>query len=368
MKSLTQFVFGLLLLSAAGSSALPGGNAYRKDGGDESLPWYQIKPGEFPPADAAHHDNATLTWNNPYLRTGEYRPDSRVTDHLTRMTPFSMLPCATIMFHGAPADLGDLPPGIHVHMELFQNAERNAFTQVLSLADDFSASVAAGETYRVEKLLLSDGKIVLRRQKGALDTDAKTAPKEYMVDARTRLWMGRGFAEEKDLAVGQTVLVNLAVGTARLPVIQRCTDIWLDEESRGLAMQQQRASHLVELRRRGLPAYIEAVDNHNPTVTIVLFASGYPELFTKLKVGSAVRLAVADETLRTVEPAGGQGGGDAIDSEIAEVTSTPAVSGSSGIRLVLKPKILLEGFRPNHVVRIAPPGFAVLPAEEHLEF
>ena len=329
---------------------------------------YQIKPGEFPPSDAAHRETATLTWSNPYLRTGEYRPDSRVTDHLTKMIPFTLLPCATILFHGAPADLRDIPPGTHVHLQLFQNADKNAFTQVIALADDFSASLAAGESYRVEELKLDKRRIVLARQNATPATNPKPALVEFIVDARTHLWKGRGFAEEKDLAVGQTVLVNLAVGTANLPVFQRCTDLWLDEESRTLATNRQRASNLVELKRRGLPAYVETVDNHNPIVTLTLFASGHTELFKDLKVGKKAKLAVADESTRTIEPAGGQGGPDAIESEIIAIRSVPARSGSSGLQITVKPQILLEGFRPRRVVRLAPPGFDVLPAEEHLEY
>lgn len=43
------------------------------------------------------------------------------------------------------------------------------------------------------------------------------------------------------------------------------------------------------------------------------------------------------------------------------------VAVGSGFQITLKPQILLEGFRPRRVVRLAPPGFDVLPAEEHLE-
>ena len=361
LVTLSSFV---ILVSSFAVTAPP----YRIEGGDEKLPWYQIKPGEFPPPDAAHRETATLTWSNPYLRTGEYRPDSRVTDHLIRMTPFTVLPCATILFHGAPADLRDIPPGTHVHLQLFLNADKNDFTQVIALADDFSTSVAIGESYRVEELKLDQRRIILSRQSATAATNAKSARVEFIVDARTRLWKSRGFAEEKDLAIGQTVLVNLAVGTANLPVFPRCTDLWLDQESRTLATDRQRVSNLVELKKRGLPAYIETVDNHNPMVTLTLFASGYPELFKDLHVGKKAKLAVADESTRTIEPAGGQGGPDAIESEIIEIKSVPVRSGSSGFQIILKPQILLEGFRPRRVVRLAPPGFDILPAEEHLEY
>ena len=102
--------------------------------------------------------------------------------------------------------------------------------------------------------------------------------------------------------------------------------------------------------------------------TLTLFASGHPELFKDLKVGKKAKLAVADESTRTIEPAGGQGGPDAIESDIIEIKSVPERSGSSSIQIILKPQILLEGFRPRRVVRLAPPGFDVLPAEEHPEY
>ena len=77
---------------------------------------------------------------------------------------------------------------------------------------------------------------------------------------------------------------------------------------------------------------------------------------------------MADESTRTVEPAGGQGDSDAIESEIIEINSVSTRSGSSGLQIIFKPQILLEGLRPRRVVRLVPSCFDILPPEEHLEY
>src|SRR5206468_896971 len=99
----------LLALAAAilvVSSAISAEPAFRIDGGDEKLPWFQLKRGEFPPAGSAHHVSGELIALDHVNRTGLIRPDRDDTQRrgdwdIAR--PFVMLPYGTFRYHGSPA-------------------------------------------------------------------------------------------------------------------------------------------------------------------------------------------------------------------------------------------------------------------------
>src|SRR5207244_8851636 len=120
---------------------------------------------------------------------------------------------------------------------------------------------------------------------------------------------------------GQSIMINRGFGTAKLPVLHSCTEIWIDEESRALATEMQRSRNLIELKMRGLPAYVTEVDNEKSVVTVTFTDSGHPQLLKDFKVGRKANVAAAEDNLLTYEPVGGQGGPDAQDSAILEVTS-----------------------------------------------
>jgi len=73
---------------------------FRKDGGDEKLPWFQLKPGEFPPDGAAHEISGELIGVDPVARSGTLRGDrndSQRTDDYDAALPFTQLPYARTM-------------------------------------------------------------------------------------------------------------------------------------------------------------------------------------------------------------------------------------------------------------------------------
>src|SRR5262249_50666326 len=122
---------------------------YRTDGGDEKLPWYSPKRGEFPPADAAHRFTAMLIRYDPFDRSRQYRPDddvphpqTKVLDSQAPEIAFQVRPHGMIRYHGAPAQLTDIPLGTVVHWRAYKNKNRAYFDEVSDIADDFSASVA----------------------------------------------------------------------------------------------------------------------------------------------------------------------------------------------------------------------------------
>lgn len=68
------------------------------------------------------------------------------------------------------------------------------------------------------------------------------------------------------------------------------------------------------------------------------------------------------------EPAGGQGGPDAMRAEITAHRELPIVQGCGGLQIVIKLPYLLEGFRPGRNVRLMDEksGFQILPPEDRV--
>lgn len=81
------------------------------------------------------------------------------------------------------------------------------------------------------------------------------------------------------------------------------------------------------------------------------------------KLKGRVAALVAEDSLRCYDQIN-----DRMYCELIELRSAPAVPGSSGVRLVLKPENLLEGFRPRRIVRVLPDKWPLddLPWEEML--
>jgi hypothetical protein len=362
-------LLGILLASAVPAFSLGAQEAkaplpYRTESGDPKLPWYRLEKGKFPPPESEMHLGATLVSVDTQNRSGVYRDDAHVTDAQARYISFRMLPYGRIFRCGAPAELGDIPPGTHVWLDLFQD-KQGEFTQATLVCDDFSACATAGRMYRIEQVKLDHRRVAVVPLGG---DGAAGKQVEWFVDDQSRLWKGRSLAEGKDLSSGQTILANLSVGTATVPVVDRCQELWIDEESRTLATSLQRKRTLARLKERGVPAWVDSVDHPDSKVTITLFDSGYPEALAEFKAGAAVALAVGEETLKTYEPDGGQGGPDQVRSTVAEVRTVPASAGSSGLQVIVSVPYILEGFRPAHILRVCPRGyqFRTCPPEERI--
>ena len=71
------------------------------------------KPGAFPPKGAGIHMSGDLVFSEPFNRRGGLRNGDGTTD--PRRHYFAMLPYGTVWYHGAPADIRDIPHGTHMH-------------------------------------------------------------------------------------------------------------------------------------------------------------------------------------------------------------------------------------------------------------
>jgi hypothetical protein len=353
---------------------------------------FQLKPGEFPPEGSAHYIGGELIALDHVNRTGVLRPDR--TDAQKRgdwdlPLPFTLLPFGSLSYHGASAELRDIPIGTHLHGWFYQTpAEPKepkdakgkraaaktqvpryerlsieaAFNLASRLEDDFSHLARLQRAWRVDAVDL---------EKNILTATGITAGKAdvkvtlFQLVPGTRVWKGRGFGSIADLAVGQSVFINLTYATLKGP--GRCKDIWLDAESRALATAQQQEVHKQNLRERGFAGWIDAVDNQQAIVTVTLFSAFDPKLKELFRVtqttNDVITAATAEDNLRTWDQIN-----DRKRGTLLEAKELPAVPGSSGLQVKFKSELLIEGFRPKRVIRLWPGGWRVddLPREERI--
>jgi len=329
---------------------------------------FLIQPGQFPPADTSHYLAGELIQMDHVNRTGQLRPDRRDdqrTDDYDRALLFTMLPYGTLLYHGAPAELRDIPIGTHLHGEFYWDPKagkggNGSFSRAFRLEDDFSYQQRRQRAWRVDAV--DPGKSTLTVT-GLSLADQKPDEKVtvFKLNPATRVWKGRGFGALSDLAPGQLLLLNITVATLKGP--GRCTDIWLDDECKALAAAQQLEVHRAYGKVHGLPGRIDAVDNQNRIVTLTLFAGADPELIRDIKLKSRVPALVAEDSLRCYDQVN-----DRMPSEVLEIRTVPAGPGNSGVQLVIKPDELIEGFRPHRIVRILADSWPLddLPWEEML--
>jgi hypothetical protein len=388
----------LSLLAAAAVTLHAAEPAFRTDGGDEKLPWFELKAGEFPPEGSAHAIAGELIALDHVNRTGVLRPDR--TDAQRRgdwdiPLAFTLLPYGSLSYHGAPAELRDIPIGTHLHGQFYIDEQApkdpkakpgdrkpsvdGEFSRVLRLEDDFSHSARLQHAWRVDAIDLEKNTFTVMGITAGKE-DAK--PTIFQLTPATRVWKGRGIGTLADLATGQSVIINITVATLKGP--GRALDIWLDAESREVAASLQRETHRQFIREHGLAGMIDAVDNEQGIVSVTLFAGFDPKLMDDFPTSAslaasakappfvpgpglvdpiAVTGAVAEDNLRTWDQINDRKAGPLI-----EVQSIAAGPGNSGVRVRFKPAVLLEGFRPKRIIRIWCSKWKVddLPREERL--
>lgn len=347
---------------------------------------FQLKPGEFPPEGSAHYLAGELIALDHVNRTGVLRPDR--TDAQRRGDwdlphAFTLLPFGSLSYHGASAELRDIPIGTHLHGWFYveepppkdpktgrakpvvraQRVSLEAeFNRVLRFEDDFSYLASQQRAWRVDAVDLEKNTLTAT---GITAGKADAKATAFQLVPGTRVWKGRGFGELKDLAAGQSVFINLTYATLKGP--GRCTDIWFDAESRALATAQQAEIHRQSLRERGFAGWIDAVDNQQAIVTVTLFSAFDPKLKEMFRVtqttNDAMIAATAEDNLRTWDQIN-----DRKRGTLLEAKEIPAAPGCSGLQVKFKAELLIEGFRPKRIIRLWPGGVRIddLPREERL--
>jgi len=374
--------------------------------------------GTFPALEKALSYRGELVFVDHVNRRGSLRVQGEGTFFRNAPHPFAMLPYGIVRYHGAPADLRDIPLGTVLHVRAFlppdpkfsavpvlavDNGKKNlgysgagtapAENHAILVEDEPSHCLREGKVWKLKdvELLNNAGMIVASRgpkQKDDDKADEKTPAEESLTfDAATRIWRGRECLGVEDLiaegtwpATGKKSLdgqeVQLGITWRPTPggVFTRfhISDIWLDDVSIERAARNQTEVHKAFIRSRWMPARVDAVEYGKfgrAKVTATLFGGFDESLYADFVDNVPALMNAAENTLKHV--GGGYGPAHmASRGTILEVTKLPgdAPLGSSGIQIRFETDLIIEGIRTGRVVRVRPASWPQvdLPREEYL--
>ena len=290
---------------------------------------FRPEAGKFPPLEKAHSYRGELVFVDHANRRGSIRVQGAGTYFRNAPHPFAMLPYGIVRYHGAPADLRDIPLGTVLHVRAFlppdpkisavpvlpvDNKEKiagysgtgiaPAENHVLLLEDEPSHCLREGMVWKLKEVDLknNEGMIVASREPKA-GGDGKASEEKLTFDAATRIWRGReclGIADliaegiwpasgKKSLG-GQAVLLGITWKPTPDGVFTRfhISDIWLDDTAMQRAAQTQTETHKAFIRSRWMPAWVDAVEYGKfgrATVTATLFGGMDASLYADFQKG-----------------------------------------------------------------------------------
>ena len=310
--------------------------------------------------------------------------------------PFAMLPYGIVRYHGAPADLRDIPLGTMMHVRPFFRRTRNSppcrFCRSTTERKDGNARrgsrpprttscsrrrtqplpargkglEAAGSGIRNNQ-----GMIVASRESGKRGDDE--ASEETMTfDAATRIWRGREFLGSEDLiaegdwpASGKEV-ARMAKPSCSgspgsppravfSPASTSRTSGWTTPRC-SVPLHNQNETHKVFIRSRWMPAWVDAVEYGKfgrATVTATLFGGMDESLYADFKKGSRALDGASENTLK--HWAGGTAGTAQMASRgpILDVTKRKeqfpwaAAESRSALRRTSSPRAFAPQSRPR---------------------
>jgi hypothetical protein len=376
---------------------------------------FRPEPGKFPPLEKAHTYRGELVFVDHANRRGSLRVEGAGVFRMNDPHPFAMLPYGLVRYHGAPADLRDIPLGTVLHVRAFlppdpktsavpvlpaNSKEKDANhrrgigifpaeNHVLLLEDEPSHCMREGLVWKLKELEIKnhEGTIIASRESKQSE-DSKADGETLTFDAATRVWRGREYfrvehliaegawpASGKKSLGGQSVLLGITWKPTPGAVFTRfhISDIWLDDAAMKNATQQQTETHKAFMRSRWIPGWVDAVEYGKfgrATVTATLFGGMDPTLYADFKKDIPALMNGAETTLKHTE--GGTAGPAqmAARGTILDVTKAPGDPplGSSGIQIRFETDLITEGMRPTRIVKVRPESWpdVHLPREEYL--
>jgi hypothetical protein len=376
---------------------------------------FRPEPGKFPPLEKAHSYRGELVFVDHANRRGSLRVQGSGKFRMNDPHPFAMLPYGIVRYHGAPADLRDIPLGTVMHVLAFlppdpkisavpvlpvDNKEKDANhnrgagifpaeNHVLLLEDEPSHCLRHGLVWSLKEVEVKDreGTIIASREPKQ-GGDGESVEETLNFDAATRVWRGHEYlriehlitegtwpAEGKKALGGQSVQFGVTWKPTPGGVFTRfhISDIWLDDAAMRNAAQHQTEVHKAFVRGRWMPAWVDAVEYGEfgrATVTATLFGGMDASLYAELKPGIAALMNGVENTLKHTE--GGSAGPTqmAAGGKLLAVTALPGHPplGSSGIQVRFETDLITEGMRPKRIVKIRPSSWPDLhlPREEYL--
>ena len=366
---------------------------------------FRPEAGKFPPLERAKAYMGQLAFVDHANRRGSIRVSGGELFHSTPPHPFAMLPYGMARYHGAPADLRDIPLGTMLYGRFYLPPDPD-FSSVpvvssgkvtnpsenhaILLEDEPSFCLREGKVWKLKEVELENkqGMIVASREPKE-GGEGKEGEQRMSIDAATCIWRGReklGFedliaeghwpAEGKKSLGGLVVYLGITwkpAGTWERRVGNRLhiSDIWLDETAMQRAAQHQIKVHRELIRSRWMPAFVDAVEYGKfgeATVTATLFGGMDPSLYADFKKGVVGQMAVTDANLKHSEGWVSHSH-MAIKGPVLDVTKQDkeVPLGSSGIQIRMKVDLIVEGFRPGKIVRIRPMSWPddAVPREEY---
>jgi len=375
---------------------------------------FRPEAGKFPPLEKAHSYRGELVFVDHANRRGSIRVQGAGMFFRNDPHPFAMLPYGILRYHGAPADLRDIPLGTVMHVRAFlppdpkisavpvlpidnkkNDASHNrgadifpAENHVLLLEDEPSHCQREGMVWKLKEVDLKndEGMIVASREPKA-GKDGKASEETMTFDAATRIWRGPERLGIEDLIAegtwpasgkkpldGQAVLLGITWKPTPDGVFTRfhISDIWLDDTAIERAAHHQTETHKAFIRSRWMPAWINAVEYGKfgrATVTATLFGGMDDSLYADFKQDVPALMNAVENTLKHTHGAYGPAH-MASKGSILEVTKTDGdvPLGSSGIQIRFETDLIIEGIRPGRVVRVRPASWpqVQVPREEYL--
>lgn len=329
--------------------------SYRTDFGNFQLPWYQIKPGEFPPLQSQHLMNGELIKVDAVHRAGQFR-----LDQTGELINFTMPLFGSILYLNAEAELQELPLGNRYSFFMYQD-DKGAFTRAVVIRDEFTRLTGELLTGRLETANVTQGFIVLANQLAPLkdEKDHLVRPPDlshgmFGITDATRVWKGDKRITLAELTVGDELLVNMSGCTAMRRSC--CTDIWTGLDTHKLATEKQRAAHKTFIQQNGLPAWIQSADGK--TITVQLFAGNrkdVQEILNGDPNGQNVFAQLVDEDLR---PVNHRRETLKFKNRLSD-RNTAGTYGSAGVQWILEPERPLESYQKHRLVRIFKPDWPI---------
>ena len=376
---------------------------------------FRPEAGKFPPLEQAHAYRGELVFVDHANRRGSIRLQGSGMFFRNDPHPFALLPYGMVRYHGAPADLRDLPLGTVMHVRAFlppdpktsavpvlpvdskkRDANHNrgagiapAENHVLLLEDEPSHCQREGLVWKLKEVDLKNLEgMILATREPKQGGDAKATEEKLTFDAATRIWRGREQlsiaelvaegawpADGKKSLGNQSVLLGITWRPTPDGIFTRfhISDIWLDDASMKRAATQQTETHKAFIRSRWMGASIDAVDYGKfgrATVTATLFGGMDAGLYADFTNASPAMMNAVENTLKHTHGAYGPAH-MASRGTILAVTKAPGAAplGSSGIQIKFETDLIIEGIRPGRTVRVRPGHWprVQVPREEYLE-
>lgn len=366
---------------------------------------FRPEAGKFPPLEKAYAYRGELVFVDHANRRGSLRVQGAGTYFRNAPHPFAMLPYGIIRYHGAPADLRDIPLETVLHARGFlppdpktsvvpvlpvKNRENTegysgiapAENHVLLLEDEPSHCLREGKVWKLKVVeIKNNAGMITATCEPKAGGDSKALEEKMTFDAATRFWRGRELlamadltAEEKKSLEGRSVLLGISWKPTPDGIFTRfhISDIWLDDEAMQRAVRNQTEVHKAFIRSRWMPAWIDAVEYGKfgrAKITATLFGGMDASLYSDFKTNVTAIMNAVESNLKH---AGGSYGPAHMASkgpilEVIETASEPPL-GSSGIQIKMETDLIIEGIRTGRVVRVCPTSWPLvnLPREEYI--